>query len=212
MSPITKSGIAGQKDGWLFVRDALRERQLKGLSKRLLKAEDALKKLADRPGKDAVILEKKVTEILKRHRVADYLVGKIDSKIHYDKVYEGSGRPSATSPFRRVRQTTFSLTYYRSETEIEAFQAQAGWRLYVTNASSERLSLEKACLTILLAKVLQILLHEYYTFERTIDGLVNQKSCTDQPLTGSSSQLALPRCDRRGVSLGTRGARPHSDS
>ena len=130
---------------WLAVCSyALRERQLKGLSKRLLKAEDALKKLADRPGKDAVILEKKVTEILKRHRVADYLVGKIDSKIHYDKVYEGSGRPSATSPFRRVRQTTLSLTYYRSQTEIEAFQAQAGWRLYVTNASSERLSLEKA--------------------------------------------------------------------
>ena len=90
LTQITKSDIAGQKDGWPFVRDALRDRQLKGLEKRLLKAELALKKLADRPGKDAVILEKKVTEILKRHRVADYLVGKIDSKIHYDKVYEGS--------------------------------------------------------------------------------------------------------------------------
>ena len=40
---------------WLAVCSyALRERQLKGLSKRLLKAENALKKLADRPGKDAV--------------------------------------------------------------------------------------------------------------------------------------------------------------
>ena len=35
---------------------ALRDRQLKGLSQRLLKAEQALKKLADRPGKDAVAL------------------------------------------------------------------------------------------------------------------------------------------------------------
>jgi transposase len=130
---------------WLAVCSySLQERQLKGLSKRLLKAEVALKKLAERPGKDVVILEKKVTEILKLYRVTDYLVVKIDPKIHYDKVYEGSGRPNANSHFRRVRQTTLSLTYYRSETEIEAFQALAGWRLYVTNASSERLSLEKA--------------------------------------------------------------------
>ena len=130
---------------WLAVCSyPLRERQLKGLSKRLLKAEDALKKLAQRPGKDAVILEKKVTEILKRYRVTNYLVGKIDSKIHYDKVYEGSGRPRGNSPFRRVRRTTLSLTYERSQTEIEAFQALAGWRLYVTNASPGRLSLEQA--------------------------------------------------------------------
>ena len=130
---------------WLAVCSyALRERQLKGLSKRLLKAEVALNKLAERPGKDATILEKKVTEIIKRYRVTHYLVWEIDSKIHYDKVYEGSGRPSAKSPFRRVRQTTLSLTYHRSQTKIEAFQALAGWRLYVTNASTERLSLEKA--------------------------------------------------------------------
>ena len=130
---------------WLAVCSyALRERQLKGLSKRLLKAEVALNKLAERPGKDAPILEKKVTEIIKRYRVTHYLVWEIDSKIHYDKVYEGSGRPSAKSPFRRVRQTTLSLIYHRSQTKIEAFQALAGWRLYVTNASTERLSLEKA--------------------------------------------------------------------
>ena len=130
---------------WLAVCSTpLRKRQLKGLEKRLLKAEVALKKLANRPGKDVVILEKKVTEILKRYRVTDYLVAKIDSKINYDKVYESSGRPSSKSLFRRVRQTTLSLTYHRSQTEIEAFQTLAGWRLYVTNASAERLSLEKA--------------------------------------------------------------------
>ncbi len=72
------------------------------------------------------------------------MVWEIDSNIHYEKVYKGSGRPSANSPFRRVRQTTLSLTYHRCETEIKSNQALAGWRLYVTNASAERLSLEKA--------------------------------------------------------------------
>ncbi|NEO50414.1 MAG: transposase, partial [Moorea sp. SIO4A3] len=64
--------------------------------------------------------------------------------MNYEKVYEGRGRPSAKTPFRRVRKTTLSLTYERCEAEIEAFQAVAGWRLYVTNASGERLSLEQA--------------------------------------------------------------------
>ncbi|NER98237.1 MAG: hypothetical protein F6J86_31160 [Symploca sp. SIO1B1] len=76
-------------------------------------------------------------------RRALHLVGEINSKIHYEKVYEGSGRPCAKTPFRRVRRTTWSLTYHRCEAEIEAFQTVAGWRLYVTNASGERLSLEK---------------------------------------------------------------------
>ncbi len=122
----------------------MRDRQLKGLEKRLLKAELAFKKLADRPGKDAVILEKKVTDILKRYRVTDYLGSKIDSKIHYSKVYQDSGRPSGNSPFRHVRKTTLTLNYYRCQAKISDFQALAGWRLYVTNASRERLSLEKA--------------------------------------------------------------------
>jgi len=113
-------------------------------SPRLVKAELALEKLAVRPGKDGTILEKKVRLILQRYRVTHYLVGEINSKIHYEKVYEGSGRPSAKTPFRRVRRTTWSLTYHRCEAEIEAFQTLAGWRLYVTNATVERLSLEKA--------------------------------------------------------------------
>nr|WP_293110937.1 hypothetical protein [Okeania sp. SIO2F4] len=126
---------------WLAVCSyALLERQLQGLEKRLLKAEEALKKLAQRPGKDAVILEKKVTEILKRYRVTPYLVGIIDSQIHYDKVYKSSGRPHSQSSFRRVRQTTLSLTFHRYENEIRDFQVLAGWRLYVTNATPARLS------------------------------------------------------------------------
>ncbi|NER94256.1 MAG: transposase [Symploca sp. SIO1B1] len=71
----------------------------------------------------------------------------MNSKSHYEKVYEGSGRPSSQTPFRRVRQTTLSLTYERCQAEIEVFDAVAGWRLYVTNASVERLSLEQAVLS-----------------------------------------------------------------
>lgn len=67
---------------WLAICSyALRERQLKGLSQRIVKAEQDLEKLAIRPGKDRNILEKKVREILQRYRVSKYLSGKINSKI-----------------------------------------------------------------------------------------------------------------------------------
>jgi transposase len=107
-------------------------------------AELALKKLAARPGQDAAVLQAKVTEILKRYRVTDYIDSLVDSQVRYLLVYEGSGRPSPHRQSRRVRQTTVTLTYYRRPTEIRAFQAVAGWRLYVTNASTARLSLDQA--------------------------------------------------------------------
>ena len=69
---------------------------------------------------------------------------KLSQRFTISLVYEGSGRPSSNSPFRRVRHTTLSLRSHRSETEIKANQALAGWRLYVTNAATARLSLEKA--------------------------------------------------------------------
>ncbi len=56
----------------------------------------------------------------------------------------GVGRGSENRPYRRVRQTTFSLTYQRCQSKISAQQSIAGWRLYVTNAESSRLSLEQA--------------------------------------------------------------------
>jgi len=130
---------------WLAVCSyALRERQIKGFCQRLLKAEQALKKLADRPGKDTLVLEKKVAEILKRYRVKDYISTAIESEINYDKIYEKGGRPTANSPSRRVRQTTLILTYHHCPSEIAAFKRDCGWRLYATNALPEKLTLEKA--------------------------------------------------------------------
>ena len=68
----------------------------------------------------------------------------IDKTFHYLKVYKNPGRPGPNSPFRRVRQTTLTLTYQRCPEAIASFHTLAGWRLYVTNAPEQRLSLEGA--------------------------------------------------------------------
>ena len=101
-------------------------------------------KLAAQPGQDSIALQESVEKILQRHRVSNYLLTNIDKKISYAKVYKSPGRPSLNSPFRRLRQTTLILTYQRHQTAIAEFEVLAGWRLYVTNAPLERLSLEDA--------------------------------------------------------------------
>ena len=130
---------------WLVIRSyALAQRQIKGLEKRLTAAEQALSNLAAQPGQDATVLEEKVANLLHRHRVAKYLSTNINKKIRYTKVYDRPGRPSPSTPSRRVRQTTLTLTYQRCSEAIASFHTLAGWRLYVTNASPARLSLENA--------------------------------------------------------------------
>lgn len=130
---------------WLVVCSyALQQRHLKSLSARLSKAELALEKLAKKPPQDEVALQTKVETILKRYRVTGLILTSIEKKIRYQKVYQGAGRGGENRPFRRVRQTTFSLTYQRCEPAIANQQLIAGWRLYVTNAHTERLTLEQA--------------------------------------------------------------------
>lgn len=130
---------------WLVIRShALAQRQIKGLEQRLQKAEKALVSLAARPGQDAKILQEKVEQILKCHRVEEYLLVSINKKIQYSKVYEGVGRPSLERAFRRVRKTTLTLSYQRIQTAITLFTTLAGWRLYLTNTPAEQLSLEQA--------------------------------------------------------------------
>ncbi|EAZ92402.1 hypothetical protein CY0110_01714 [Crocosphaera chwakensis CCY0110] len=133
------------QERWLVIKsNALASRQIKGLDSRLAKGEKALFSLEKRPGKDEKLLEQKIQEILKSYRLTKYIEYSIEKKISYKKVYKGCGSRSEDSSYRRVRQTNLILNYQRLSTEIESFKIVAGWRLYVTNATSERLSLTEA--------------------------------------------------------------------
>ncbi|VEP16550.1 hypothetical protein H1P_4610003 [Hyella patelloides LEGE 07179] len=78
---------------------------------------------------------------------SEQIITSIDKKISYQKVYKGAGRGGQNRPFRRVRQTTLILTYQRCQSQIAQQQMIAGWRLYVTNAQPENLTLEQAVLS-----------------------------------------------------------------
>lgn len=130
---------------WLVVCSyALQQRQLKSLSARLSKAELALEKLVQKTPQDEVVLQTKVESILKRYRVEEQILTSIEKQISYQKVYQGAGRGGENRSYRRVRQTTLSLTYQLCQSKISEQQSIAGWRLYVTNAEQSHLSLEQA--------------------------------------------------------------------
>lgn len=130
---------------WLVVKsNTLASRQIKGLESRLGKGESSLLSLQKRPGKDENLLEQKIQEVLKNYRLTNYIKYSIEKNISYNKVYKGHGSRSEDSSYRRVRQINLILNYEHLSTEIESFKTLAGWRLYVTNATSERLSLTEA--------------------------------------------------------------------
>ncbi len=133
------------RERWLVVKsNALATRQIKGLHSRLEKGEKALASLVKRPGNEEKVLQRKVEEILKNNRISKYMKYSITKKISYDKVYIGHGSRSQSSSYKRVRKTTLQLNYQRIKAEIEETETLAGWRLYVTNASPERLTLTEA--------------------------------------------------------------------
>lgn len=144
VEPTTKTDYKWM-ERWLVVKsNALATRQIKGLHSRLEKGESALAALRKRPGNDEQVLQKKVEDILRNNRISKYIEYSIEKKISYDKVYKGYGSRSQLSSYKRVRKTTLQLNYQRMEAEIEETEILAGWRLYVTNATPERLTLTEA--------------------------------------------------------------------
>ena len=130
---------------WLVIKsNALASRQVKGLESRLVKVEEKLLSLRKRPGKNENKLEQKVREALNQQRVTQYITYSIEKQQSYNKVYKGRGSRSDSSSYRRVRETKLILNYARLNSAIESFKMIAGWRLYVTNAYQERLSVTEA--------------------------------------------------------------------
>jgi transposase len=118
--------------------------QLRGLEQRLNAAENALLKLAAKPGKDLVQLDEKFEAILKRHRVSEFFVVNTKAEIFTQTRHLGRGRPTAKSPQQQIVQLQLQLQFSRQSAAIEQAQQLLGWRLYVTNASTIKLSLSQA--------------------------------------------------------------------
>ncbi|WP_262562834.1 transposase [Acaryochloris sp. CCMEE 5410] len=120
--------------------------QIQGLQQRLERAQNALDKLAAKPGKEPEELNLKVEAILKRHRVKEFFCVSLNVETDTQNRYMGPGRPIRNSVKKEVTQIRLHLHIERDTDAIEQAKQLAGWRLYVTNAPISQLPLPQAVL------------------------------------------------------------------
>jgi transposase len=118
-----------------------------GLARRLDKAEEALRQLTPEPGRgkrqvgDEKSLKAAIARIEKRYKVAGLF------RVTYiQQVQERHIRRHKDRPARTERKVRFQLEVERNQPAIDQAMFQAGWRIYLTNATQEQLSLTKAVL------------------------------------------------------------------
>jgi transposase len=124
--------------------EAHARRQRAALQVRLVKAEAALANLNARPVTERTDLESRAQAILKRYDLADYLSLNFNEQVTSQTRYVGRGRPGPERPTQTVETHAWTVEVLRQTAAIDLFNCLAGWRIYVTNAPSSRLSLDGA--------------------------------------------------------------------
>ena len=118
-----------------------------GLHRRLDKAEEALRNLTPprqrgkRQIEDEASLLSSIERIEKKYRVHGLFDLSYEREVeeHHKRAYGGK-------PARTERKVRYQLTVTRNAEAIVAAEFRAGWRIYVTNAPQEQLSLTDAVL------------------------------------------------------------------
>jgi len=142
--PVTGDRVCWIEQQFVFRSQALADRERKALHRRLAWAEQALRKVAQRPGDGRAKLENRIKKILQRHRVDALLEVTITEQRWGEERLVGPGRPGPDRPRRLVAHRKWIVTFRRRTEAIEEAEALAGWRIYVTNARPQQLDLGKA--------------------------------------------------------------------
>ena len=129
----------------LIYSPTLAQSACQGLQQRLDRAETKLLALTPPSGrgkkqfKALAPLEVEIEQVLKQHRVNDYLRVTYQTEVKERQIRRYRDRPARTE--RKVR---YQVLVTRDEAAIAAAYRTLGWRLYATNAPPERLSLADA--------------------------------------------------------------------
>jgi transposase len=151
--------IEGETQTWservLVVRsESYRQAQREGLQGRLQRATEELLALTPVPGrgKRQIQMEAELVEaagtILKAHEVEGLLAYTFERQEKRQTKYLGRGRGGPDRPKQELVTVRYQMTaILRQEEAIAELQKTFGWRVYVTDAPAEQLTLEQAVLT-----------------------------------------------------------------
>jgi transposase len=129
----------------LVVQSAAHARtQRAGLHERLAKAQAALSALNAKPARDRAEVETRAQAIVTRYRVTDYLSLSFRDRVTRHTGYVGRGRPGPYRPPQMRETHTWTVGVHRRPAALARCERLAGWRVYVTNTPTPRLSVAGA--------------------------------------------------------------------
>jgi hypothetical protein len=140
--PDSQTGVSWTERRLVVQSEAHALRQRTALSERLRKAESALRAL--QPAPERAKLEAQVATLLTRYAVGDYLDISYHARVESRTQYVGRGRPGPKRATQTLESHSWLLKTRRRRAALNRFNRLAGWRLYATNTSAERLSLSAA--------------------------------------------------------------------
>jgi transposase len=130
---------------WLVTQSLAHARRIRtGLQERLTKTTAELGQLKARTDETRDSFQARAERIIKQRQLDDLLTVTVVERMTTRKEYENRGRPGANSPYTLVEERHWELDLQPNSSAIEEQRLLAGWRIYVINLPSTRLSLEQA--------------------------------------------------------------------
>ena len=127
---------------WFVTRSqSLTVRQQASLRRRLTRTEEDLRRLRPRKDESLSAFTHRAHQILRKRHMDAFLQVNVTETITTHKRYAKRGRPAHDSPFTLETDSRLSLTVVRDEQALATALEVAGWRIHVSNASSQRMTL-----------------------------------------------------------------------
>lgn len=144
-APMEESNSHKWTERWMISRsDSHAARQKKAFKDRLTKAAEKLNKLKPKKDENAEKYLARAQKILKEKKLEDAVFLKVKESITHKKKHKGRGRPGPNTPFTMIEIRKLKLSIQHNESAINQYLSLAGWRIYVTNTSSDRMSLNQS--------------------------------------------------------------------
>lgn len=133
------------RERWMLTcSHAHAKRQKKSFDNRLDQTESKLSKLKPKEEDSADSFRIRAEKIMQAHGMEDYFHLDVHESITTQKKYIGRGRPGPKTPFEMVEVRSLRLAVQRNEDLIDQFRKLAGWRIYATNVSENRMTLDQS--------------------------------------------------------------------
>jgi transposase len=146
MEAMSDDGTVYQwNERWIVCQsDAHAYRQKKSFYENLDKAMAQLDAIKPKSKDTASTIRTKADNILKTYRVQEVISLNINETIELVKKYKGKGRPCLNTPYEMVENRHVDLQHCLNEDAVAEYNKLAGWRIYVTNTTSEQMTLNQS--------------------------------------------------------------------